>query len=63
MATCPLFPLLTMRKALRVWQESYCESDYAQCARYQRALEGKHAPMNLLPNGTTLTLAAFTPKS
>jgi hypothetical protein len=62
MGSCPLFPLFTLRTALKVWQDNYCESDYQRCARYQRAMEGKHTPLNLLPNGTTLTIATLAPK-
>jgi hypothetical protein len=55
MPTCAMFPLFKMG-ALRVWQEAYCERDFAACARYQRSQTGKMAPMNLLPNGKMLEL-------
>ena len=54
MDTCAMFPLFKLRGSLRVWQENYCESDFERCARYQRSLEGKVTPMNLLPNGQML---------
>jgi hypothetical protein len=55
MPSCALFPLFKMQNALNVWQTMYCEGDHLRCARYQRAQEGRTSPLNLLPNGTTLT--------
>lgn len=57
LVTCPLFPVFKLRATLRVWQTNYCEADYARCVRYQRSLEGKPSPLNLLPNGQILGAA------
>jgi len=59
---CPLFPLFSLRGALKVWQSNYCEADYERCARYQRGKEGRPIPANLLPNGAMLSLALPTQK-
>jgi len=48
---CELFPQFALNPALKVWQVHYCEGEFTQCARYQRSLEGKTIPLNLLPNG------------
>ena len=49
--TCPLFPKL--RASLGAWRVNYCdtESEWLNCARYQRSLSGKPVPLALLPNG------------
>jgi hypothetical protein len=54
--TCRLFPIFTLRTALRVWQMSYCERSFDQCARYQKACTGEGVPDNLLPSGDLLDL-------
>jgi hypothetical protein len=56
--TCALFPLFKLRSALNIWQQTYCESSFERCARFQRSKEGKSSPMNLLPNGALLTLSS-----
>jgi hypothetical protein len=56
LSTCPLFPLLRLKASLNVWQQNYCESSFERCARFQRAIEGKLSPMNLLPNGAMLSV-------
>ena len=56
--SCALFPLFNLGASLKVWQENYCHGTFAKCARFQRSAEGKMSPMNLLPNGKMLALAA-----
>lgn len=50
-AGCPLYPLLTSRSLLRIWQINYCESDFNRCARYDLMSKGAQVPVLLLPNG------------
>ena len=54
--TCPLFPLFRMSANLKIWQIKYCDSDHSKCERYKRSSNGERVPLNLLPNGTSLTL-------
>ena len=54
MRTCALFPKFGMKAALKVWQTYYCEGQFASCARYRLALEGRPVPDTLLPNGKEL---------
>jgi hypothetical protein len=56
METCALFPLFRLKASLEVWQESYCEDTFVRCARFQRMRDGKETPVNLLPNGSMLTV-------
>jgi len=53
--TCPLFPLISVNSALKVWKTFYCEGNYNNCARFNMSRSGKSVPANLLPNGKTLT--------
>lgn len=55
-STCALFPKFSAKAALMVWQKIYCDGTYSRCARYQLSLEGKEPPLNLLPNGKTLSV-------
>jgi hypothetical protein len=54
-STCPLFPLISVNNALKVWKTFYCEGKYTNCARYNLSLTGQGVPANLLPNGKSLT--------
>ncbi len=49
--TCPLFPKLGA--SLGAWRVNFCdtESEWHNCARYQKILTGKPVPLALLPNG------------
>ncbi len=58
--TCPLFPLISVNSALKVWKTFYCEGKYDNCARYQLSHSGKSVPANLLPNGKSLTTAGMS---
>lgn len=58
---CPLFALFRMSASLRVWQEDYCVSVPAACARYQLAATGAPVPATLLPNGKDLDLPRLFP--
>lgn len=57
--TCPLFPLISVNNALKVWKTFYCEGKFESCARYNLSHSGQGVPANLLPNGKTLTTAGF----
>ena len=57
--TCPLFPLISVNSALKVWKTFYCEGKYETCARYNLSHSGQSVPANLLPNGKTLSSAGF----
>ncbi len=52
--SCQLYPQFAADPGLKLWQQHYCESDYAKCARYQIALSGTTIPLTLLPNGKQL---------
>ena len=51
---CPLFKEL--RSTADTWKLVYCqdESQWQECARYVRFLQGKVVPATLLPNGRDL---------
>ena len=49
--SCELFVQFALNPALEVWKESYCESDYKRCVRYQNSLKNLPIPLTLLPNG------------
>jgi hypothetical protein len=51
-----MFPLFNLKGALRVWQQNYCDADYARCVRYVRHRHGDQVPPNLLPNGKLLSI-------
>lgn len=52
---CELFPKFQSAATLAVWKSLYCERKFQDCARYKRSLEGRSAPIDLLPDGTSLT--------
>ncbi|VAW93035.1 hypothetical protein MNBD_GAMMA23-836 [hydrothermal vent metagenome] len=37
-----------------LWKKHYCEHNFEKCKRYHFSLEGKVAPLTLLPNGKML---------
>jgi len=53
-SNCQLYPLLAMEPALMLWKKHYCENNFEKCKRYHYSLEGKVAPLTLLPNGKML---------
>jgi hypothetical protein len=53
-ASCPMYSLFSYSGTAGVWKARYCTADYPQCARYQRTLEGRYVPTNLMPNGVLL---------
>jgi hypothetical protein len=57
---CELFAQFALNPALKVWQSHFCESEFKRCIRYQRALEGKSVPLNLLPNGKMIEVPRTT---
>ena len=54
MEKCPLFPQFTQRSVLRVFQNHFCRGEYARCARYKLAAQGKMPHPCLLPDGDML---------
>ena len=46
--------MFRMQSMLRIWQDRYCEGDFASCERYRRAEAKEEVPDNLLPNGKLL---------
>jgi hypothetical protein len=56
LASCELFPKFAMRGSLKVWTAFFCEGNFENCVRYQRALCGQPVAQNLLPNGKELNL-------
>ena len=59
-STCPLFPLISVNSALKVWKTFYCEGKYNNCARYNLSKTGQSVPVNLLPNGKSLNMAGVS---
>ena len=55
--SCPLYPQFTMESFLRYWKTSYCDADYARCARFRLSAEGRPVPLNLLPSGNMMKVA------
>lgn len=55
---CSLFPKISQPGFLRVWQINYCQADFEKCERFKLALEGKHVPDTMLPNGQNLAALA-----
>jgi len=49
---CPMFSLLS--RTAKIWQDNYCNDDFARCARYKLSCEGRQAPQLLMPNGKLL---------
>lgn len=58
--TCPLFPLISVNSALKVWKTFYCEGKYQNCARYNLSKSGQSVPVNLLPNGKSLSMTGMS---
>lgn len=56
--TCPLHPHLS--NSLAAWRTHYCNSDsnWRDCARYERSLTGEPTPLALLPNGKMIRVGA-----
>jgi hypothetical protein len=52
-AGCELYPRFSLKGALRIWQERYCNhpTQYQRCERYRRACSGEPILATLLPNG------------
>lgn len=48
---CAMFPLFSLEASLRVWQNHYCQKDFASCERYKKMGAGRTVPDNLLPDG------------
>ena len=61
--TCPLFPLISVNSALKVWKTFYCEGKYNNCARYNLSKSGQSVPVNLLPNGKSLSMTGMATES
>ena len=53
-ATCEMYSIFTAGGVLEVWKANYCSADYKNCERFRRSIEGRHVPINLLPNGHLL---------
>jgi hypothetical protein len=49
-----MYQVLSLAGTLKAWQVRYCQSEFTTCARYQRSAEGRHVPINLMPNGALL---------
>lgn len=62
-STCPLFPLISVNSALKVWKTFYCEGNFNNCARFNMSKTGQSVPANLLPNGKTLTAKGMANES
>jgi len=54
-----LFPLISVNSALKVWKTFYCEGKYNNCARYNLSKSGQSVPVNLLPNGKSLSMSGM----
>ena len=52
---CELFVQFALNPALDVWKESYCETEYKRCVRYQNSLKNQPIPLTLLPNGKVVS--------
>jgi len=55
---CELFAALSLKGAMGIWVENYCQADPSRCRRWQLAREGRPVPWNLLPNGRLLAPAS-----
>jgi hypothetical protein len=51
-----MYSQFTLKGALRIWQQRYCEDPVQQlkCARFVRATAGQPVPDTLLPNGESI---------
>jgi hypothetical protein len=43
--------LFRLRSSLQYWKDSYCESDFGRCKRFQSMVDGRPPPPTMLPNG------------
>jgi hypothetical protein len=50
---CELYPRFSLKGALKIWQQRYCNSaaHHRTCVRFQLASQGQPVPATLLPNG------------
>jgi hypothetical protein len=50
---CSLYPRFSLKGALKIWQERYCNhpTQHQRCVRFIRANAGEPVPPTLLPNG------------
>lgn len=56
---CALYPKFRIEALLKVWKLNYCESpNHTACARFQASSRGDVVPLNLLPNGKTLSVSS-----
>jgi len=53
---CELYPRFSLKGALRIWQERYCNhpTQHQKCARFIRSNAGEPVPATLLPNGESI---------
>lgn len=51
---CALYARFSQQSFLRIWQITFCESDFTKCERHRRSNAGQEVPANLLPNGSVL---------
>ena len=51
--TCALYPRFSLKGALRIWKEHFCEhpEKHLTCARFRLNETGQPVPETLLPNG------------
>jgi hypothetical protein len=57
MSTCAMYSLFSYAGTLGAWKARYCTAEFNDCARYQRALDGRTVPINLMPSGALLKKA------
>ena len=53
--TCPLYGQFRVKALLNFWIATYCDGEFAKCARFKLAAQGKPVPLGLLPSGDTLS--------
>jgi len=53
---CELYTQFALNPALQVWQQHYCQGEYARCVRFQKSLRKESVPLNMLPNGKVVEL-------
>jgi len=51
---CPMYDLFAVSGTIKIWQLSYCDSDFRRCSRYQKSCRNEVVPQHLLPNGRLL---------
>lgn len=54
--TCQLYPHFSLKGALRIWQDRYCNhpEQHKMCVRFVRSNKGESVPATLLPNGESI---------